>query len=471
VLIMHPKTQQAGFFRHPVLVVNVDDTHAWFYALTSRLPTAISDLGMFLQLGRTSVDEGPGILRLEEISGPMQSVTYVNLEQRFKIEKPYLRTWAADVTIAEGELFKVQVKVDWLEAQQYRFIYKPLDRDLSGVLPGTVLMMPNAAGASTLGAPVLIVRNEYPLMEYLRIKLVKDHASLNKSSSLSPSDLDFRRRCLAIAPRGNIDHDETPIMELEPESPNMREPSYVDIHRNVKRGRLDRCKTWCFPPVKVCPQSVEMLKAYMAQLETHPPAPQPPLPHKSNGHIPGNWQGHFRGPPTSIKNAPTQVYGSRHRQDSIMGPSMPITTGHENRVEHFSLSALPTPNTIWHDPMYGHSHASGYNARPPLGYRAPLQSININLNARTYNYNMSYHVINDYSPGHGYGNGYGYEYNNAHYHVTPAPVRNVQHFSPSGPSCYSPSHVNEDIKENIASHLQQSYMPNEGAISMQRPPP
>ena len=260
--VVHTQKQQEGFFRHPVLVVLVDYTYAHFYALTRVPPTAIRDLKMCLRIGATSEDEGSDVLRLEKGSGPMTHETWVNLEQRFKIEKAYLTHWSVEVKIDPIERHKLETRVEWLESEQNRFIYKPLSRDLSGIQPGMVLMLKNPPGSSTLGAPVLIIANSFPRFRFLRVKQMSNSAIWDE-----PLVEDFshaRRNCLAIVRNPRPGHDGTPVMLLTPNSPELREPSYIEMSRKPKWGSAMQFLTWCWPPIQLQPWSMKLLFDYMS---------------------------------------------------------------------------------------------------------------------------------------------------------------------------------------------------------------
>ncbi|KAF2801123.1 hypothetical protein K505DRAFT_194055, partial [Melanomma pulvis-pyrius CBS 109.77] len=221
--IVHAQKRQEGFFRHPVLVVLADEIYAHFYALTRIPPVAVRDLKMCLRMGRTSVDEGPDVLKLAKDSGPMAHETWVNLEQRFKMEQHYLMDWSVDVRVDPVERFKLLDRVDWLEAEQNRYIYKPLPRDLRALIPGTVLMLKNPRGSATLGAPVVILENQFPRFRFLRIKEVGNNPMWDEP--LSERFSRSRRNCLVIERNPRPGHDGTPVMLLTAESPDLREPS------------------------------------------------------------------------------------------------------------------------------------------------------------------------------------------------------------------------------------------------------
>jgi hypothetical protein len=84
--VIHMQKQQEGFFKHPVLVIGVEDSFAYFYALTKAPPVAIREMSMCLRVSESTVDEGLYTLRLADGSPRMQTETWMNLEQRFYIE-------------------------------------------------------------------------------------------------------------------------------------------------------------------------------------------------------------------------------------------------------------------------------------------------------------------------------------------------------------------------------------------------
>ncbi|KAF2004970.1 hypothetical protein P154DRAFT_571714 [Amniculicola lignicola CBS 123094] len=261
-----------GFFKHPVLLLSVDNGIANFYALTRIPPRAIADLFMCLRLGPSTILDShavasdPETLLLGPGSHAMQQETWVNLEERFQIEPEYLNYWSIDVFIDPSEFYKLENRITWLEAQQNRFIYKPLPRDLSQVPPGTIVMKPNPKGAkSTLGAPVVVVENKYPYFRYQRIKAVGGSPMFKKP--FDPKFRHGRRECLFITRDLVVGHDGTPVMPLEPSSPDLREPSLVEIRLQPQWARLDHCKTWCYPHVTIQPQSVYLLCRYTEKLE------------------------------------------------------------------------------------------------------------------------------------------------------------------------------------------------------------
>ncbi|KAI4628610.1 hypothetical protein J4E83_003162 [Alternaria metachromatica] len=218
--VIHMQKQQEGFFKHPVLVTDVDHDFAYFYALTKSPPAAIGEMAMCLRMGNSTADEGVYTLRLANGSLPMQTETWMNLEQRFYIECENLNDWAIDVRIDTVDLWKLWRRVQQLEARQNRFLYKPLPRDMSLLQPGTVVMLLNNPQSSTLGAPVLIVENQYPYLRYLRVKEFSDNPHFNPTSRRTTGKP--RHLCLEICKYPKWGHDGTPIMLVESDSPEMR---------------------------------------------------------------------------------------------------------------------------------------------------------------------------------------------------------------------------------------------------------
>lgn len=253
-----------GFYNHPAIIVAVEGKFVQFYAMTKVPPHAIRELKMCLRVGSTSLDQGADVLSLANSSSRMQMETWVNLEQLYTIEWHNLDDWALNVRVASRQLSKIKQRVTELEAQQNRYLYKPLLRDLSAIQPGTVLMLPNNNKASTLGAPIIVVENAYPRFRFLRIKLQAENPNFNpeaKKKCGSP-----RYMCLQLSKHPRIGHDGTPVMLLEPWSPDMRELSYVEVFVQADTGNITDCKTWCWPPVQVRQQSMDILRGYMHKL-------------------------------------------------------------------------------------------------------------------------------------------------------------------------------------------------------------
>jgi hypothetical protein len=246
-----------------VLAVGTDSEIVQFYAMTKEPPRAIRDLNMALRLGATHEDEGANILRLAPESDIMLQETWLNLEQRFFMEWRNLDEWAVHVRVHPDDLCKITRRVYELEADQNRFIYKPLLRYMSIMQPGMVLMMPNTPNSSTLGAPILVIENTYPNFRFLRVKRFEDNVNFNSEAK--------RRRCssramsLAISRFPSTGHDGTPALFIDEDSPEMREESYVELEI-FKHGKLDLCRTWCWPPVKISSASMTVLHSYIASV-------------------------------------------------------------------------------------------------------------------------------------------------------------------------------------------------------------
>ncbi|KAL5120118.1 hypothetical protein ACEQ8H_001943 [Pleosporales sp. CAS-2024a] len=282
--VIHGQKQQVGFFRHPVMVMEVQGDMVSFYAMTKERPQAIRELNMAFRLGTSSsssaaADQGPSVLRLAPGSHPMMEPTWVNLEQRFFIEWHNLDDWAVHVAMDAGEFDKIDRRVVELEAAQNRYIYKPLFRGMHAMLPGMIIMLPNAMDAATFGAPILVVDSQYPDFSFLRVKRFEDNIHFNPEARRPKGA--SRRCCLAISRDARAGHDGTPVLLLERASPDMREKSYVEVHARAQRGKLDKCKTWCWPPVRIDRPSMLVLRKHMADIASssaaHPPMNHQPL--------------------------------------------------------------------------------------------------------------------------------------------------------------------------------------------------
>ena len=297
--IIHRQKQQNGFFRHPVLVTTVDRDIAFFYALTKVPPNAIRDLEMCLLLGSTTTDQDDRTLRLDEGSSAMQTETWANLEQRYYIEWRNLFEWAVDVRINPDNMWKLAKRIYELEAEQNRYIYKPLPQNMSILRPGTVVMLCNDANSSTLGAPVLIMENQYPRFRFLRIKLFSENMHFNPEAKRKHAQP--RHMCLEVTKNPKTGHENTPVMLLEPNSPEMREPSYVEVFPTTRLGSLELCKTWSWPPVVIRRDSMQVLRQYMARdggsTGANPISSQlfstasshPPTPYATSSTYPMSW--------------------------------------------------------------------------------------------------------------------------------------------------------------------------------------
>ncbi|KAF2035477.1 hypothetical protein EK21DRAFT_45847, partial [Setomelanomma holmii] len=221
--IIHTQKRQEGFFKHPLLVIDVESDIVSFYACTKKPPQAIRELNMALRLGTSTVDADWGELRLAPGSNQMTQDSWINLEQRYFMEWQYLGEWAVDVQVDSMELGKVHARVAQLEAEQNRFIYKPLLRNMSTIQPGMVIMLLNGPNSATLGAPVLVIEHKYPNFSFLRIKRFEDNRHFNPACTrplrAAPA------MCLEISRSLKPGHDGTPVMVLELDSPVMRDHS------------------------------------------------------------------------------------------------------------------------------------------------------------------------------------------------------------------------------------------------------
>jgi hypothetical protein len=262
--IIHHQKHQIGFFRHAIMIFDVEGDIVNFYAMTREPPTAIRELNMAMRLGTSSADAGSGVLRLALGSNTMLQETWINLEQRFFIEWKNIDEWAVDVQVDHSQFDKITRRVNELEADQNRYIYKPLLRTMSTMLPGMIVMLPNHAGAATFGAPIVIIENNYPLFHYLRVKRFEDNINFNPHAKRGKGS--SPRMSLAITRQFFIGHDNTPVLILEDGSPEMREESYVEVHGRPQTGRLDTCKTWCWPAVRINDTSMMILRKYMAKV-------------------------------------------------------------------------------------------------------------------------------------------------------------------------------------------------------------
>jgi hypothetical protein len=112
--IVHAQKRQDGFFKHPILVIGVEEHIVYFYALTKAVPLAIGELNMCLRMGKTTADEGPGTLKLVHGSPPLKTESWINLEQRFHIEWHNLDEWAVDIRVEIEDLWKLWKRIQEL---------------------------------------------------------------------------------------------------------------------------------------------------------------------------------------------------------------------------------------------------------------------------------------------------------------------------------------------------------------------
>ncbi|KAH7085110.1 hypothetical protein BKA63DRAFT_399661 [Paraphoma chrysanthemicola] len=263
--------QQSGFFMHPILAIQVQGNIMSFYTMTKKLPRAIEDLQMAMRIGRDSCDAGWNVLKLMPGSGYMAYDSWINLEQCFYIEVNYIDKWSVDVRVDPAELAKIAAHVTQLEADQNRYIYKPLPRSLDLVQPGMVLMLPNGRNSATLGAPIIVMENKPALFEgdspqigFLRIKRFQDNTFFNPICGRPPrSSPDM---CLELSRFPKAGHNGTPVLILEQGSPEMREWSYVEVQPYLQKEKAQKFKTWCWPPVQISVVSMETLLNYMSEV-------------------------------------------------------------------------------------------------------------------------------------------------------------------------------------------------------------
>ncbi|KAF2872491.1 hypothetical protein BDV95DRAFT_606100 [Massariosphaeria phaeospora] len=331
--VVQDQKRQTGFFSHPALVVGWDDDYTYFYALTKKPPEAIGQLDMCLKIGNTHEEGGERVLKLAQGSAAMEHETWVNLEQQFYIENKILREWRNNVIIAPDSQVKLWKMVELLESLQNRYLYKPLPRDLTGVDPGTILMLPNEPTASTLGAPVMVIAKEFTRgktrVRFLRVKQIG-------IQPLAERALRARLSSLMIAQEPCKGHDRTPVMVLEPGCPNLREPSYVEVCEAAKWADASKFKTWCWPAIRIQASSIETLLRYMKKL---PVMLEPPPPsviysygqinagfatHGPNGNTTTS---HFVPPFTDFNKYNQPVQNPQYSVPSLQAPT---TYGHGN---------------------------------------------------------------------------------------------------------------------------------------------
>ncbi|KAH6875900.1 hypothetical protein BKA58DRAFT_437856 [Alternaria rosae] len=367
--VIHMQKQQEGFFKHPVLVIGVDHNFAYFYALTKSPPAAIGEMGMCLRMGESTADEGIYTLRLAHGSLPMQTETWTNLEQRFYIECGNLNDWAIDVRINTDDLWKLWRRVQELEVQQNRFIYKPLPRDMSLLRPGTVVMLLNDPRSSTLGAPVLIVENQYPRLHYLRIKAFSENPYFNPTARRTTGSP--RHLCLEICKYPKMGHDRTPVMLVEFDSPGMRESSYVEVYPAPKTSTFHNCKTWCWPPVVMRSQSMAILCNYITKQVA-----------SSTSSFVGsrfNSQTSSRsssvGPITPFRNGvPQTQFGN------VGYPPLPLRHGYQTAADRSVCPSPPHTSLGFRQPIQKSQPAGGYGhpghpySPSTMAYPAPTPS-------------------------------------------------------------------------------------------------
>jgi hypothetical protein len=72
---------------------------------------------------------------------------------------------------------------------------------------------------------------------------------------------------LLIGREGDIGHDGTPVLLVKDGCQNMREPSYAELAGGFKLGRLEQCKTWCWPPIVLREESMRTLREWCARID------------------------------------------------------------------------------------------------------------------------------------------------------------------------------------------------------------
>jgi hypothetical protein len=328
--IIYNQKRQEGFFKHPMLAMDVEGDIVSFYAITKKPPRAIQELNMALRLGTSTYDAGWGVLKLAPSSACMKQESWINLEQRFYMEWKYLDEWAVDVQVDPVELGKIAGRVAQLEADQNRFIYKPLLRNMSMIQPGMVIMLPNGPVVSTLGAPILVIENKYPRFGFLRIKRFQDNSHFNPASNRPKCAQPAM--CLEISRYMKPGHGGTPVLVLNLGSPEMRDRSYVEVQNQPQQGKVDDCKTWCWPPIQISMSSMATLCKYVADAaeikakqammyQSAQPAHRPEL-YQYEGPVQAPqtpMYGAYHQPHTAyVDNAYSQPYGSRQPPSSYM---------------------------------------------------------------------------------------------------------------------------------------------------------
>jgi hypothetical protein len=350
--IIHCQKRQNGFFRHPALIVGVEGDIVDFYALTKEPPRSIRELNMALRLGASPAEVGSNVLQLAPSSDNMIQQTWVNLEQRFHIEWKNLDTWAVRVQVDPKELSKIDARIVELEADQNRYIYKPLLRAMSTMQPGMVIMLPNMPGSSTFGAPVLIIENNYPNFRFLRIKRFVDNRFFNPASTRPLCST--RHQSLEISKFPKPGHDGTPVLVLDPTSPEMREASYVEVLLPIKTGNIDQCRTWCWPPVQLSMASMGVLDSYINIQTVRTTGPYyPPMP---------NHMMHYHAVPTHPSH--TMTYNRYNQSYAVYHQSTHWPT--YNAMQH-PRYYMPHPQTMSSYPTYNFTPAFDAEYQPAPG--------------------------------------------------------------------------------------------------------
>jgi hypothetical protein len=151
--------------------------------------------------------------------------------------------------------------------------------------------------------------------------------------------------CLEICRYPKLGHDGTPIMLLEPGSPEMREVSYVEVDSASRTGTFHTCKTWCWPPVVIQLQSMAELCNYMGMHS-----------------VPG-----------------TSTSTGYRSQFQTLSQSSPVGLTHllRNGASHTQLGSETHPPPQLHHGYQTAPGANGYPTPPhtPLSLRRPFQKV------------------------------------------------------------------------------------------------
>ncbi|PSN68886.1 hypothetical protein BS50DRAFT_521051, partial [Corynespora cassiicola Philippines] len=214
--VIRRQKQQAGFFKHPLLVVKVEGPIVHFYSMTSKPPKAIAELGYYFHIAYSHHDTRDRVLRLAKGASPMHGPTIVNLECRYWIEWCYINEWAGNTEIDDCDMLKLHLKIEEMEAAQNRYIYKPLLRNMIDFPIGSIIMIQNPEKSSTIGSPILITGKDKDRVYFLRIK------DMNKVPDINV----FGQKWVApISKEPGETSKGEPFVVLDEKSPNMRESS------------------------------------------------------------------------------------------------------------------------------------------------------------------------------------------------------------------------------------------------------
>ncbi|OAG07527.1 uncharacterized protein CC84DRAFT_1243109, partial [Paraphaeosphaeria sporulosa] len=146
--------------------------------------------------------------------------------------------WNVNVNVDSEDRKKLDFKISELEAQQNRYIYKPLPASFHAVAPGPVVMLTNPPRSSTLGAPVIVLVNDFPLFRFLRVKFQADNARLGLRG-MPKYDIG-QEHCLRLSENAQDGIEGKPVRLFEHGSPELREVSFVEVTQEVKTTTADR---------------------------------------------------------------------------------------------------------------------------------------------------------------------------------------------------------------------------------------